>query len=331
MRPAKQKTKERPFGRPLFFCVTLVPGRGTIRLLHCFRSPVLVGVRSRNMNYFKRLGIAVIIDAAALLFAAFFLILGGIVPFGEGFRVPIFVALLVSGFLGIARYMSSHKTAVLFDHSSLLLGAIKLVLAFMSLIPVNPSDIVYFVSFGFLMTAAGMSHFENMMVIQRVKGVLWPPALYISVLVTGIGIMILIAAPPVDGRGRLILALCLIVEALASLFEVFLLSRKLTELHEAALKIADDVKEAIKKDDPPAADNKTVINLLPLQNVNMLSPEEVKKLQKDGALPGASSALSVSAKPADKILYQEGEEKAESAKPEGEKKKKKVTFPDDIV
>ena len=290
------------------------------------------GVFRQKMKYFKRLGVAIMIDVAALLFAAAFFVLGRFLSIGQNFRVPIFAALLVSGFLGIGRYLSSHKTSILFDHASLLIGMIKLGLAIMALIPVPPTDSVFFIMFSFLMVASGISHFENMVVIQRVKGVLWQPTVYLSVLVTGIGIVMLIAGPPEEGRARLVYACCLVVEALASLLEIVLLRNKLSELHEAALTIAEDVKEAIKKDAPPPNDSKTVINVLPLQNVQTLTPEEVKQMQTDGTLPGAASSLAVSARPADRILYQEGEKKDEpdSEKTE-EKKKKKIPFPDDLV
>lgn len=284
------------------------------------------------MKYFKRLGIAIIFDVVALLASAVFYLLASIVPFGEGMRIPIFICLLISGFLDIGRYLSSYKTSVLFDHSSLLIGGIKIGLSIMSLLAVNPTNYVFFIIFGFLMAASGVSHFENMMIMQRVKGILWQATIYLSVLVTGIGIVMLIAGPPGIDRARQVYALCLVVEALASLLEIFLLNKKQTELHEAALKIADDVKEAIKKDGPPQSDGKTVINLLPLQNVNTLSAEEVKKLQEDGTLPNAASSLSVSAKPADKITYKEGSPKDESREDGKEEKTgKKVLFPDDLV
>ncbi len=286
------------------------------------------------MNYFKRLGVAIWIDVIALLFIAVFYVLGAFLSLYDGFRIPIFSAFLVTGVIGVGRYMSGYKASVLFDHASLLIGSIKLGLAVMTLIYVRPSNSIFFIIFAFLMVASGMSHFENMMVMQRVKGILWQSTLFISVLVTGIGIVMLVAGPPKDDRARLVYAFCLVVEALASLLEIFLLSKKMTDLHEAALKIADNVKEAIKKDDPPppAADGKTVVNVLPLQSTSMLTPDDVQKLQKEGQLPGAASALSVSANPADKVTVQGGKKKEGAAEEKKEEKKEKRTlFPDDLV
>ena len=280
------------------------------------------------MAYINRQGALIGLNAVALLFAAVFYFLAAYSGMGPVYRVPITGAFAIYGLLNIVNYLTSRKASVLFDHSSLLSGILMSLLAIMSLIYWRPADRAFFMLFSLFFIVAGFSHIEDALILKEVKGVLWFVVLVFGIVLMGTGVLMIIQGGHVeDDTARIILATALVIAAGAELAMILMFRNRRNDLHEAMLKIADGVKEAIKKEEEKKPeekkDEKTIINLM-----GGLTEEDVEKLSKGASASTGSSISFTLHKNAEEPKKEEKKEKAAETKATTDNGKR---FPDDLI